>query len=173
MHGVPFYSQYDEGVPEEWRDRACGIVCLRMALASRSSSAFGAYDLIKEAETIEAYDPKTGWSHRVLVLIAHNHGIPAYQEEFRSREPRAEEQLARHGVKKFKEELARGKTILASVPKGFKPEGSPHLILLTGFGSNGFEYSDPAGTTAANGANLVISEDEFLKHWRRLCVIVG
>lgn len=178
MHGVPFFSQYDESVPQEWRDRACGIICLKMALKGRSSAAFAVNDLIKEAQAIYAslgqeFDVKNGWSHQVLVYIAHNHGIPAYQEEFKSLDPRAEEQLARYGVKKFKEELARGKTILASVLKGFKSDGEMHMVLLMGIRGNDFQYHDPAGTSAEQGANQIISEEEFFKYWRRLSVIVG
>ena len=174
MHNVHFYSQYDESVPADWRDRSCGIVCLQMALAARSSSRLTISDLIKEALTIEgAYQESIGWSHTGLVLVAHNHGIPAYQEEFRSRNPHTEENLAHYGVKKIKEELTRGKVILASVRKDFKPEGSPHIILLIGVTSRGFEYHDPAQLDPSHGANQVITEEDFFKSWRRLCIVVG
>ena len=181
MHNVPFYSQYDESVPAEWRERACGIVCLKMALEVYSSASFSMLDLINEGLSIPgAYQEGVGWTHRGLVLLAHNRGVPAYQEEFCSENPKTgqslehrQNELIRYGVKKFREELMRGKAILASVSKEFTGGTSSHLVLLTEAATGGFKYNDPAKRTSAEGANQFISEDDFQKAWRHLCIVVG
>jgi len=180
MHHVPFYSQYDPSVPAEWRERACGIVCLKMALEVYSSSAFSVMDLINEGQVLGAYQKDIGWSHRGLVLLAHNRGVPAYQEEFCSEDPRTkqpfehrEHELALHAMKKFKEELTRGKSILVSMKKEFKNHTSSHLVLLTGAGNGGFKYNDPAEQSSSTGSDQFITEADFLKYWRLLCIVVG
>lgn len=180
MRNVPFYSQYDESVPPEWRDRACGIMCLRMAMETYSSSTFAVHDLITEALAVKAYQESVGWNHQGLVYMAHNRGIPAYQEEFRSLDYRTNEpqvlvqdQLMRHGIRKFKGELARGNIILVSVGKDMKPGGAPHIVLLVAAESGGFRYHDPGKESAAKGANQLILEDDFVKTWRLLSIVVG
>ncbi len=180
MRSVPFYSQYDESVPAEWRDRACGIMCLKMAMETYSSSTFAVHDLITEALAVKAYQEGTGWNHQGLVYMAHNRGIPAYQEEFKSldyltNEPRTvmQDQLMRHGIRKFKSELSHGNIVLVSVGKDMQAGGSPHIVLLVGAERGGFLYHDPHKETPAQGANQLIQEENFVKAWRLLSIVVG
>jgi len=188
---IPFYSQRAEDVPEEHQNTACGVVALKMALdfarKQQKEDEPSIAALIEEGIAIGGYQQSTGWIHDALVLLAHNHGAPAYREEFRSvhadiksktfSESSHAERLVTYGIGKCQRLLKDGAVPLVSVSKFFSERDKFHLVALTGFGSEdgaeGFYYHDPHYKTSQEGAHRFVDIDTFRDHWRRFAIFVG
>ena len=178
---TPYFSQYDVAIPEAWRNRACGIAALKMALGDMHHGT--TEELLQEGITMGAWQEAGGyWVHQRLAILAHHHGLPAYSEEKKKKKMTSErvreplphhEALGRYGLDKLKAHVVAGKTVIVSVPKDFKVGGSFHMVLLTGFADEHFIYNDSAYESAAEGANRRIALEEFFTHWRRLAIFTG
>lgn len=184
---VPFFSQHAPDVPEEWRRRSCGILTLRMALAYflKEQSIPSAVQLIQEADAIHGWTEQ-GIDHEAIIRLAHNYGIPAYREEFRSVAIDVENhtftenghsgELLSYGMKKLYAALEKGQVVLASVPRKMQEGGTPHAVVITGY-EKGDEttlyYHDPDYLTPEEGAYRVIDEATFKTLWRRFMRVLG
>jgi len=188
---VPFHSQRSEDVPEDRRNTACGIVALKMAmefsLKHQGRVAPTMEALIGEGMAINGYQKGIGWIHGQLVLIAHNHGVLAYREEYKSvlvdwirgtfsKSP-FESAMVDQGIEKFRRLLERRTVPLVSVSKNFKERDKFHLVVLTGFGEengkSGFYYHDPHYSEEYEGAHKFVDDETFRDHWRRLAIFIG
>ncbi len=180
---IVFRSQYAPDVPLEWQPRSCAIVCLRMAFDSLNVQALPIKNLIEEGVAINGYDEKAGWRHDALVALAHNHGVPAYREEFKSMTvdsttkvisegPHAKS-MEVYGLKKITAEIKRGAIVCASVTAGFGSNKDSHIIVLAEVLANGLYYYDPSGKTAEEGAHQFTTTEYFLSHWKKLAIFVG
>ncbi len=156
-----FQSQYSDDVPEVWRPRACSIANVRMVLVSRGDDVSTMADLIAEGESMNGFGPR-GWVHDALVFLLHNHGVPAYREEFRSRDDAHAEVLMRVGVEKIRESVRAGHPVMVSLQK---ENGSYHTVLVYEVTDDGFVYHDPEV-----GPSQSVSEEVFLKQWKRLAI---
>lgn len=172
---VPYYSQYKDVNDPTFRSRACSITCLKMALdfeASNFNTIIPSLDeLIQEGIDIRALS-KNGWEHRGIVFIAHNHGVPAYQEEFRSINGKLAKKLVDMGFEKLIKRLEEGKTAIVSVEKGFGENGDSHQVILVGYEDGHFFYHEPEAKDET-GAFRQISEEKFSSYWRHLAIFVG
>jgi len=168
---VPYYSQMKDVRDPYWKNKACGIVVLKMALDyfNGKITTPNLEELINEGQKIGAFSSQ-GWIHDGLVFIAHNHGLPAHKEEFRSTDPKWQENLQEIGLIKIKKNLKENNPVVVSVTKQFALNGAHHLVLLTGADDEGFYYHDPDSQKSQTGANLFIEEAKFLKNWRRLAI---
>lgn len=184
MLDVPFLAQYANDVPAEWQKRVCGIVSLRMALLyllrTEISAVPSAAELIHEAEVIKGWSPY-GLSHDAVVRMAHNHGVAAYREEFRSVaidhisnetvEGPLAAQVALYGLRKLHDALRAGYVPIVSVTVDGKSD--THLVPLIGFNADGWYYHDPAEYDASPGAQVFISNTEFERRFRKLVIFIG
>ena len=157
---VPFLSQYDESISEDWRSRACSVTNLYMVLKSRGVDTT-VQALIEEGESIGAFGPR-GWTHEGIVRLAHNHGVSAYAQEFRSLDEQKAEALGKKGIQKIHLHLEKGIPAIVSIQK---ENGSFHTITLVGSSENGFLVHDPEEKEPT-----VLEEADFLKRWRRLSI---
>lgn len=187
---VPFYSQHAPEIPEEWRSRACGVTALKMALdialQKEGREAPGVSDLIEEAKAVGGWT-EYGWAHEALARVAHNHGVPAYREEFKSvfvdllnhafSPSSFVESMLEHGIARLREGIERGRLPIVSVPLHFEEKGAFHLVLLTGYGFQneipGFYYNDSAYIESAEGRERFVDEETFKARWRRLAIFIG
>lgn len=172
---VPYYSQYRDVTNPEWQSRGCAIACLKMALdfeAPNFNTTIPTLDeLIQDGIDIKAFS-KEGWLHKGIVFLSHNHGIPAYQEEFRSMDGRLAKGLVAVGYQKLLKRLEEGKTAIVSIEKGFEEGGSFHQVLLVGHEGENFLYHEPEAKDNT-GSFRQIGDDDFLAHWRHLAIFVG
>jgi len=175
---VPFYSQYRDVVDPVWQSRACGGVCLKMALdflAQKCNATIPAIpELIEEAVTHKAYSTGSGWVHRGMVFLAHNHGIPAYPEEFRSMEGAYAKGLVEYGYNKIIKTVRSERPVIVSIEKGFEDGGSFHQVLIVGEKDDGevLMYHDPEAKDES-GAFREIGREKFCSHWRHFAIFVG
>lgn len=164
MLSVPFHSQYGDEVPHDWQAHACSIVNLVMVLEFLTKHTFLIAELIREGESIGGFGPR-GWTHDAIVLLAHNHGVQAYRQEFRSCEDAVAEKLAHDGFHKIEKTVREGTPVIVSVQK---ENGSYHTVTVIHTDENAVIFHDPEA-----GENQELSRDEFLKKWRRLAIFFG
>lgn len=179
---VPFFGQYAADVPEGWQNKVCGIASLRMALAYvlRGAVVPEMTSLIVESEAIKGWTPY-GLSHDAVVRLAHNRGVAAYREEFRSikvdvssgsfSESAHAKTLAEYGHTKLQEALVAGCVPIVSITVPGKRD--THLVPLIGFSESGWYYHDPAEYDAQPGAGLFITDEEFEQRFRNLVIFIG
>lgn len=157
---VPFLSQYDESILESWRPRACSVTNLYMVLKSFGVEVTVS-ELIEEGESIGAFGSR-GWTHEGIVRLAHNHGVSAYAQEFRSKDAQIAETLQKKGIQKIRTTLEGGLPVIVSIQK---ENGSYHTITLIEHSEEGFLVHDPEEKEATHISGL-----EFLKKWRGLSI---
>ncbi len=180
---VPFLSQYDDLIHDEWKSRSCTVVCLAMALDALTGEKQDVTALIDEGVRIGGHT-EHGWNHERIAMLAHNHGVPAYREEFRARlvEPQGdapsphEGMLAAYGLEKMKRFIASGGLVIASVARGLAPGGSYHNVLLVGCGEeqgkDGFCLHDP-DTETGHREEFFLSTQDFASVWRNMAIFIG
>lgn len=188
---VPYYSQYRDVTDDSWKARACGAVCLKMVLEyfgrKRSLTVPSIDELIQEGIAIKATS-EAGWVHTRIALLAHNHGFPAYNEEFRSvavnyekqrfSESEHAESLMRYGITKIAETVRAGRPVIVSVSKRFEHKELFHQVVLTGIRGSGaavegFFYNDPDHDSPEEGTNRFVDLATFREHWRRFAIFVA
>jgi len=140
-------------------------------------------DLIKEGLAMlgDQYKPGKGWKHDALVWLAHNHGVPAYKEEFRSDLINTEtkefepsifsEELRDEGVRRIKESLDKEIPVVVSFLPGFGSVSNFHLAVVIGYDEKGFIVHDPSDSSPKESHS--ISKEDFLKFWRKYAIFVG
>lgn len=180
---VPFLSQYDDVVQSEWKSRSCTVVCLAMALEALTGEKQDVTALIEEGIRIGGHT-EHGWNHERIAMLAHNHGMPAYREEFRARlvlpegdSPSPfEDMLATYGLLKMKRFIASGGLVIASVARGLVPGGSYHNVLLVGCGTEqgaeGFYLHDP-DTETVRRERFFVRESDLASVWRNMAIFIG
>jgi len=179
---IQFISQQDPSIPEEWRGKSCGITCLKMCLDFYKKEIPAINELIKEGEIIDARIEGIGWKHDGLVRIAHNHGVPAYQEEFRSvkvdlfektfSSSEFENELTTIGLQRIKDSIVRNVPVIVSFKKGFGSIENNHDLVVIGFDENGgFIVHDPSNSDPKEA--VLVDESTFKSFWRKFAIFVG
>ncbi|HMO78925.1 MAG TPA: C39 family peptidase [Candidatus Paceibacterota bacterium] len=153
---VPFVSQNSSDILDDWKNRSCGIACIKMVLdychknnlliSPFTKNTFTVSELIEEGIAINSFEQKTGWSHFGLVRILRNHGVISYSQEFRSihvivdkidgitfSEGKNYPEIQIFGIKKIITSISSGKPVIVSVGPNFSNNKDNHLIVLTGF----------------------------------------
>jgi len=142
--------------------------------------------LIDEALLLKGWTPE-GWLHDVLSLIAHNHGVASYREEFRSMTADSNtqtfslspftEEILRYGVYKLASHLEANGLAIVSTYKNLDPKESFHTVLLIGVEREeervtGFYYHDP-NTLLGEKENQLAPLSQFLESWRKMAVLLN
>lgn len=173
---VPYLNQIHNIALPERRGNACAIACLAMTLRHLAPDDAPPLDaLFDEGIAIGGLDAHKNWTHAGIVRLAHNHGLHAYSQEFRSLtngQPSVYElHMVEEGIAKICRALASGGLVMASIPG--RKSGSPHAVLLIGVtdeNGGGFIYHDPDADEALGGANLFVATDDFRTKWRKLAI---
>jgi|ERR1035437_251143 hypothetical protein len=187
---IPFLSQNDLTIPSEWVERSCAIVSLKMCMdvyaAKNGLTIPSLPDLLKEALFMKggSRSPTVGWKHDSLIWLAHNHGVPAYREEFRSDHIDLEtgnntpsefsKRIFNEGIKRIRYGITQGVPVMVSFLPGFGSKANSHLIVVTGFedgDKKGFYINDPSPISPKE--NVFVPEEEVIKYWRKFALFVG
>ncbi len=194
---VPYYSQHRDVIKSELRDRSCIMTCLKMAGDFLSPSTLPPIDQMMEEAMIHSQSmvehglisqPITphGFAHDVIVSVAHNYGLPAYKEEFKSYSLDENKNpipgiygdlMFQNGLKKISAMLETGSLPIVSVMPGLSDGKSFHAVLLVGFEENGgaltgFYYHDPDAEKEEKKA-VFLPLEEFIKFWRKMAIFIG
>lgn len=178
-----YCSQYRDIEDKIWKDRACSLCALWMALKSlKSDFNLSPNELLKKGLYINAFVDPGYWRHDRLTVLSHNYGLPSYAEEFKSapfgKETKYAEEILNHGINKIFNFLKNGEgMIIVSVPKDFIHFDKPHSILLHSIKEENNEkyliYNDSAKENKEEGKNLKVSLQDFAKSWRRLAIFIN
>ena len=194
LQRVPYYSQVVHVKKHEWRQKACTITCLKMAM----EYVLGCMqppvdDLFHESELIQenmlsrgllTREATTyGRTHDTIVKVAHNHGCLAHPEEFRSMsvnedgsfgESHHSEAMVKAGIERICQSVANNSPVIVSVRRRFETGGAPHSVLIIGFEKgSGFYYRDPdSEEDESHLEGNFISLSGFKESWRRLAIFV-
>lgn len=188
LSDVPYHSQFISIKNDEWKPRACTIVCLKMAMGLlMPEDESSADDLFYESERIkqslltkELITPKlagNGSVHDCVVFLAHNHGLPAHKEEFKSLNPEFENKMLQSGIDKIANSITESRPVIVSILPGLSAGQSFHTILIIGVkregdNINGFYYHDPDANEETLD-NQFIDINKFKEYWRRLAIFFG
>jgi hypothetical protein len=139
-------------------------------------------ELLEEAISIKAYADVGFWKHDSIAILAHNHGVPAYNEEFKSRpfgiETEYAESIRDYGIEKIFNFVKDGNgLVIVSIPKGFDHIDKPHSVLIHNVlekeGKRYFIYNDSEKLTEKEGENLEVDLETFKDKWRRLGIFLS
>jgi hypothetical protein len=194
---VPYYSQFRDVKSEDWKEKSCTMACLKMAGEYLSPNTLPSIDQMMDEAMIHGASMKShglvvesytehGFAHDVIVSMAHNCGISAYKEEFKSysldenKKPISgsnQNIMLDNGLKKISAMLETGSLPIVSVMPGLSEGKSFHTILLVGFEENdgvlkGFYYHDPDAKDEEK-KGIFISLEEFIKFWRKMAIFIG
>ncbi|HEY4516225.1 MAG TPA: C39 family peptidase [Candidatus Paceibacterota bacterium] len=197
---VPYYSQFKVVENMELQNKACSLVCLKMAIEYYfpDRGQVSAIDLFDESEIIQKSMLEKGLitekvvahgrSHDTIVFVAHNHGLSAYREEFRSISVNLEtheflpnsydEYFWARGIEKIKTAIKNNSLVMTSVFPGLSDGKSFHTLLIIGFEESedgelkGFYYHDSDAVGEPKNAQF-IDLPTFKKFWRRLAIFLG
>ncbi len=185
---VPYFSQFDDVVRDDWKPRACSIVCVAMVLnyfPSETKPRPSIDELIDEGVQIMGFT-NLGWSQEAITFLFHNHGLLAYREEFRSidvdtktgifTQSRHAERLMQKGIQRIADHLTVGGLVMASTFRDWDPKKSLHAVLLIGVEREGgkitgFYFHDP-DTEQERRNDKFIPIDEFIKNWRKMAIFI-
>ena len=182
-HAVPYYSQHTHVSRADWKERACTVTCLKMAIEyCTEKETVSIDDLIDEGLLIGAHT-QHGWDHAGIAILAHNHGVAAYKEEFRAIEINIqtkeksksvhENTLREYGCNKLISHLDQGGVAVVSVLRGMHKDGGFHSVLLIGYEKTGdattFIYHDPDAKFGSK-SNMSIAKHDFLSLWRSMAI---
>ena len=187
---VPHLSQILDVGDSKWHLSSCGVACVSMIVHYHlgPNETNSVDSLIKEGLFINGHNDKHGWIHSALVLLLHNHGLHAYQQEFKSHtidleNKKAEssvyeEKIINDGLNKISQVLISGDPLIVSVEIGFRKYKTSHLIVLTGVEIVsgqivGFYFNDPFSEERGDGYNEFSDISRFLKFWKRLAIFIS
>lgn len=171
---VPFYSQYANVHDPQWKERACGILCLKMVLDFLGARTLAPDEFLKKGVLLGAYGT-WGWTHDGLIAVADSFGIAMRRKEFRSKDYKEKEKLLHAGIDELVSSLVHDKPVLISAIKKWVEKKKFHMMVLVGFemdegGIKGFYYHDPDAYTAGEGKDQFVPTGTFKKHWRRMAI---
>lgn len=171
---VPFYSQYTDVQDPQWKERACGILCLKMVLDFLGPRTPTPDEFLKKGVSFGAYGT-WGWTHNGLVAVADSFGIAMERKEFRSEDQKKAEKLLDLGIDELVSSLERNKPVLISAIKKWVEEKKFHMMVLVGVEEDegvakGFYYHDPDAYTEEEGRGRFVPMNTFKRHWRRMAI---
>ncbi len=180
---IKYISQYRDVKDDSWKNRSCSVVALYMAISAlQKEFNLSVDELLAEAIKIQGYDPVNSWKHQSMAILAHNYGVGAYIEEYKSLpfgiETKYAKSLEIYGINKIYDFLKnKSGLVMASIPKNFNDNGGPHVILLLEAieenGSRYFIYNDPGKDNEAEGEKLKVSLEDFTNKWRKLAIFLN
>lgn len=152
---VPFYSQFTDITPPEWKKISCGVASLAM-LIDYYQPAVAPDVLLQEGIASGAYIQSAGWSHAGLINLAKKHGLTG------SAVPLAHLTMP-EAFEALKVAVLEG-PVMVSVHYTFDPQNPiPHLVVVNAVKGGLVYYNDPA--EEAGGGS--ISEAQFQSAWKK------
>jgi uncharacterized protein YvpB len=187
---TPHISQILDITKKEWNSSACGIASLAMVLEFHlgKENTPSVDRLLEEGLFLGGFKKDIGWIHNSLVLLAHNHGLHSYHQEFRSHfidlEKKVgeissfEEKLVSDGLNKIKNEILKDNPVIVSVRSLFGKNKDSHIIVITGIEIDGdeilgFYYNDSLSDVRGEGENLFVQKERFLNFWKKFAIFIS
>jgi ABC-type bacteriocin/lantibiotic exporter with double-glycine peptidase domain len=163
IHQVPAYSQFLDVKEKNWRRRSCGIVSLKMVMAYWQAETASIAALIRTGRRLKAYTEKSGWTHKGLVRIAKKYGFDGQNFDWA-------EESSEKAFREMKRWLKLG-PVIASVRRDLVPEGTGHLIVVTGIDGRRVFYNDPDSKTRKHLVRKIAIK-RFVGGWKKRIIVI-
>lgn len=165
-YNVPAYSQFLDVIDASWKNRACGIVTLKMVIdfwRKLTKKGYLSVDQLIKKHNRSAYINGVGWSHKGLVQVAKRYGLAG--ENFDWAHYSTKDSLA---LLETKLDVA---PVIASIHRNLNPLLSGHLVVITKIKKGRVFYNDPDAKTRRNikrNAQL----EKFLRGWKKRVIVL-
>ncbi len=183
---IPYLSQHTAATDPYWKPRACAIVCIKLVGDFMFPGSMPSVDdLIHEGETVGGFSAR-GWRHDYLAILLRNHGVLAYNQEYRTADAAQApqyvpsvftEQFLEAALLKIIHEIKAGRPVIVSVPGKQGLPTETHMVVVLGIEERdgrvlGLYCHNPDTQSPEEGRNVFISIEDFLSGWRRFCLYV-
>jgi hypothetical protein len=197
---VPYYSQIDSNseLNSYWQRRSCGILALKMVIdfyrMQDKQPPVDTAELFEKAMACGGVNEAGNWYHSTIVRTAYEYDLLAWRRRWAKAESdwevfRAEgvnedslklwEQQSRlDSLYSLTSSITRGWPVIVSVARDFDEVDKPHLVVVTGFKSNGegvvegFYFNDPYASSEDKQKNHFVSIDHFKAKWNWMGIFV-
>lgn len=155
IFSVPFFSQFNDITPAEWKKVGCGIASLAMIIEFYEPGATTVDTLLKEGISAGAYSD-AGWSHAGLINLSKKYGLNGTSNDLSG-------STMDSAFTRLKHVLDEG-PVMVSVHYTFDPKNPiPHLVVINGVRDGKVYYNDPAEKSGGRA----ISVDQFQSAWKK------
>jgi len=155
-HDVPFYSQFADITPVEWRKVGCGIASVAMLIDFYSSEIVDVDSLLLAGIKSNAYLDDAGWTHNGLIDLSKQFNLDGASYSL--------SHLTMESAFMALEGVVKEGPVMVSVHYTFKPTNPiPHLAVVTGIDNERVYYNDPAEAVGQNS----ISIEQFQSAWKK------
>ncbi len=153
---VPFFSQFDDVTPANWKKVACGVTSLGMLVEYYKPHTTTVDILLDQGIKSGAYIDNVGWSYAGLIGLARKYGLDGEATD-----------LGRSTVdaafESFKKAVQKG-PVIASVHYTFEPTNPiPHLVVINSIDGDTIHYNDPA----EHSGNGTLTVEKFKRAWKK------
>lgn len=153
---VPFFSQFNDITPVEWRKVGCGIASLAMLIEFYEPNSVTVDDLLQQGIKAGAYLSNAGWTHAGLINLSRKYGLDGASHDMAG-------QSMESAFSTLKDVLEEG-PVMVSVHYTFDPKNPiPHLVVVNGVSDGKVYYNDPA--EKSGGGSISISK--FQSAWKK------
>jgi len=158
---VPFFSQFYDITPPEWKKIGCGIASLAMLINFYEPGAVTADTLLDEGIEANAYITSAGWSHAGLIGLSKKYGLSGGSRDLSG--------LSMDGAFTALEDALKEGPVMVSVHYTFEPTNPiPHLVVINGVHDGKVFYNDPAEKEGGNS----ISITKFQNSWKKRYIAI-
>lgn len=123
INNIPYISQLVDLTDTYWTNRACGGVCLAMALAYFGAPIGNLSQYFSDAEQKGYFYQSYGWAHQGLVELAKEAGFNGFRSEGGT-------------IEDIAKEIEQGNVPILSVNKRLFGQKRRHLVVAAGYSTN-------------------------------------
>lgn len=156
FHDVPFYSQFADITPVDWRAVGCGIASTAMLIDFYSTQSVDVDALLQQGITANAFLSDAGWTHQGLINLTKQFGLDGASVSL--------SHLTMEAAFVALETVVTEGPVMVSVHYTFQPTNPiPHLAVITGIDDTRVYYNDPAEQQGEGN----ISIEQFKSAWKK------
>lgn len=156
VHKVPFYSQFTDITPANWRKVGCGIASTAMLIDYYSDETVSVDELLQRGIAAGAFLSDAGWTHQGLINLTKKFGLNG--------ESRSLASLSMTDAFNKLEEVVSEGPVMVSVHYTFEPTNPiPHLVVVSGVSNGKVFYNDPAEPSGEGSLSI----EKFKSAWKK------
>ncbi|MCA9355479.1 C39 family peptidase [Candidatus Kaiserbacteria bacterium] len=156
VHKVPFFSQFTDITPVEWRKVGCGIASVAMLIDFYKPGEVSIDALLQDGIKAGVFLSDAGWTHAGLIALSNKFGLTGESHS-----------LADLGMESAFDELEdtlEEGPVMASVHYTFDPNNPiPHLVVVNGVSDGKVFYNDPAEDNGGGALSIA----KFKSAWKK------
>jgi len=153
---VPFFSQFADITPVEWRKVSCGIAGVSMLIDFYQPGSAVPDLLLQQGRAAGAFLSDAGWTHQGLINLTKQFGLNGYSRDMAG--------LSMSSAFSELKEVLKDGPVMVSVHYTFQPTNPiPHLVVVNGVADGKVFYNDPA--EASGGGSISI--EQFQSAWKK------